>query len=55
MKLVTFQTMDALRNLINNGELICDEKYIDMKKSAPTYKWIKEKMEEYVPNKTQAK
>ena len=32
MKLITFQTMEALKNIINNGELIFDEKYIDIKK-----------------------
>jgi hypothetical protein len=32
MKLITFQTMEALKNIISNGELIFDEKYIDIKK-----------------------
>lgn len=55
MKLITFQTMEALKSLINNGELICDEKYIDMKKAGPTYQWVLEKMNEHVPNKTKSK
>lgn len=55
MKLVTFQTFDALKSLINNGELICDEKYINLKKAGPTYKWVLEKMNEFVPNNTFAK
>ena len=55
MKLITFQTMEALKSLVNNGELICDEKYIDMKKAGPTYQWVLEKMNEHVPNKTKAK
>ena len=40
MKLITFQTFDALKSLINNGELICDERYIDLEKSGPTYNWV---------------
>lgn len=48
MKLVTFQTIDALKSLINNGELICDEKYIDIKKMGITYKWVIEKMNEKI-------
>lgn len=45
MKLVTFQTFNALKDLINNGYLVCDEKYIDKKKMGITYNWVKEKME----------
>lgn len=55
MKLVTFQTFDALKSLINNGELICDEKYIEIEKAGPTYNWVLEKMQELVPNNTKAK
>lgn len=54
MKLITFQTFDALKSLINNGELICDERYIDLEKSGPTYNWVLEKMEKFVPNNTKA-
>lgn len=32
MKLVTFQSFEALEYLIKNKRLICDEKYIDIKK-----------------------
>lgn len=55
MKLVTFQTFGALKSLINNGELICDETYIDLKKLGSTYNWVLEKMEKSVPNNTKAK
>ena len=36
MKLVTFQTMDALSSLINNGYLECKENYINTLKSLAT-------------------
>lgn len=55
MKLITFQTMAALKNLINNGYLECDEKYIELQKAGPTYKWVLEKMQESVVNDTEAK
>ncbi len=51
MKLVTFQSFDALKSLINNGELICDEKYVNLEKSGSAYKWVSEKMNELIPNK----
>lgn len=51
MRLVTFQTMDALKSLIINGNLVCDEKYIDVKKVGYAYQWIVEKMNQYIPNK----
>lgn len=50
MKLVTFQTMDALKELINNGYLECKEQYIDLKKAGPTYIWVLEKMNKMIPN-----
>lgn len=50
MKLVTFQTMDALKDLINIGYLECKEQYIDMKKAGPTYNWILEKMNKMIPD-----
>ncbi len=31
--MVTFQTMDALKELINQGYLECNEKFINLKKS----------------------
>lgn len=55
MKLVTFQTLDALKYLINHGELICDEKYINLEKAGSTYTWLLEKMNVAIPNLTKAK
>lgn len=43
MRLVTFQTMDALKSLILNGKLICDELYINIKKVGCAYQWIAKK------------
>ena len=55
MKLITFQSMEALKSLINNGYLEVNEKYIDMKKASPTYSWVIEKMNEKIINETNAK
>lgn len=44
LKLVTFQSSEALKDLINKGYLECNEKYIDLKKRASTYSWVIEKM-----------
>lgn len=54
-KLVTFQINDALKQLINKGYLDCNEKYIDLKKAGPTYGWILEKMNKFIPNKYDSK
>lgn len=50
MKLVTFQSIEALTYLVNNGYLVCDENHIDMKKASQTYNWISEKMNSSVSN-----
>lgn len=50
MKLVSFQSMDALKDLINKGYLEVDEQHINIKKYGHTYEWIIEKMNESVPN-----
>lgn len=55
MKLVTFQSMDALKELINKGYLECNEKFIDLKKAGPTYKWVLEKMNEHIVNEYKVK
>jgi len=55
MKLVTFQSFEALKFLINNKILICDEKYINKKKAGPTYSWVLEKMNEKIDNKNNYK
>lgn len=55
MKLVSFQSMGALRDLVNKGYLEVDEKYINLKKAGPTYDWVLEKMSERVKNRGNAK
>ena len=54
MKLVTFQTNEAVKYLFEKGYLECDEKKINIEKVGPTYRWIIEKMNEKIdnPNKT---
>ena len=52
MKLVTFQSMDSLKYLINNGYLICNDKYIDKKKAGFIYDWVLEKMNNEIKNET---
>ena len=54
MKLVTFQSINALKNLISKGYLECNEKYIDKKKSGSTYQWVLEKMNQTIENKYNA-
>ena len=49
MKLVTFQSMDALKSLIRDGELICNPKYID-KSYLDKYDWVVSKMNKKVNN-----
>ena len=44
MKLVTFQSMEALRTLIEKGYLECDEKYINKEKAGIIYNWVVNKM-----------
>ena len=44
LRLVTFQSSEALKDLINKGYLECNEKYVDLKKRASTYTWVIEKM-----------
>lgn len=55
MKLVTFQTLDALKELITKGYLECNEKYIDMDKAGPTYSWILDKMNTAILNENNVK
>ena len=55
MKLVTFQTIEALKSLLNNGQLICDENLVDLEKNGFAYNWIVDKMNKKVPNNTNAK
>lgn len=55
MKLITFQTMDAIKELFSKGYLECNEKFIDINKVGYAYKWILEKMNSSVENKTNTK
>ena len=52
MKLVTFQSFEALKSLINNGILVCDENFINLEKYGYAYNWIAEKMQNTFPNTT---
>ena len=55
MNLVTFQSIEALKNLINNGYLECNEKYINKEKVGYAYDYIIEKMNESIENKNNTK
>ena len=55
MKLVTFQSLEALKDLVNKGYLECNEKYINLHKVGPTYAWVLEKMNDQIENKTNTK
>lgn len=50
MKLVTFQSMSALKDLINKGYLECDESKINIEKAGLTYSWVLEKMNDRIKN-----
>ena len=51
MKLVTFQSLDAVKSLFEKGYLECDKSKIDIKKIGPTYQWVIEKMNNLTENK----
>lgn len=55
MKLVTFQTKEALKDLITKGYLETNSNMINQKKNGKTYEWIVEKMNEIVVNEFDAK
>lgn len=44
MKLVSFQSIEALKELFDKGYLEAEERYIDINKMGPTYEWVVEKM-----------
>lgn len=50
MKLVTFQSFDAVKSLFQKGYLECDKSNINYKKSNYVYNWIVEKMNSVVVN-----
>ncbi len=55
LKLVTFQSIEALNELIEKGYLECDIAKVDVKKMGPTYNWVVDKMSIKVPNNSKAK
>ena len=50
MKLVTFQTIEAVNDLFKKGYLECNKNKINLEKTGPTYKWIVNKMNERISN-----
>lgn len=50
MKLITFQPINAVRDLFEKGYLQCDEKFIDLNKASVVYDWVVEKMNQNVKN-----
>lgn len=55
MKLVTFQSLDAVRYLFKNGYLECDERKIKLNKSGYIYNWIINEMNEKIDNLNNSK
>ena len=55
MKLITFQSTEALKDLISRGCLECREEYINLAKSGFAYSWVIEKMNARIKNDTNAK
>lgn len=53
MKLVTFQSMDALKSLIEKGYLECNSKYVNKKKIGIVYNWLVNKMNESIKNENE--
>ncbi len=50
MKLITFQSLNALKDLLNKGYLEANSNFIDLKKSEATYSWVIEKMNKVLNN-----
>lgn len=55
MKLVSFQSIDAFKQLVNKGYLETDERFVDVKKMGPTYNWLIDKMNENITNEYSVK
>lgn len=53
MKLITFQSIDAVKDLFKKGYLECDKNKVEIDKFGTTYKWVISKMNERIlnPNK----
>lgn len=54
MKLVTFQSEAALRELVNAGRLECDARYIDLQRYESVYSWVTNKMAGQIENRAGA-
>lgn len=50
MKLVTFQSIQAVQDLLKKGYLECDEEKINIQKMGYVYDWIIEKMNQKIKN-----
>ena len=50
MKLVTFQSFEAVNDLFKKGYLECDKSKINLEKAGRTYKWVINKMNERISN-----
>lgn len=50
MKLVTFQSFDAVKDLFEKGYLECNQTKIDLDKAGVIYDWVVEKMNKTVKN-----
>ena len=50
MKLVTFQSIQAVQDLLKKGYLECNEEKINMQKMGYVYDWIIEKMNQKTKN-----
>ena len=51
MKLITFQSLEAVKDLFEKGYLECNKQNIDIKKVGLTYQWVTEQMNALVENK----
>lgn len=52
MKLVTFQSLEALKCLVDNGRLVCDSEYVNREKIGVAYEWVKKKMNNQIEDAT---
>lgn len=50
MKLVTFQSLDAVKDLLKKGYLECDKSKINLDKLGSTYEWVVNKMNKSIKN-----
>ena len=50
MKLVTFQSLEAVNDLLKKGYLECDKSKVNIEKAGTTYKWVINKMNGRISN-----